>query len=132
MPVIPLLTEAKGAFGAVAAVMAETFMLLPRMAAAVPNTPDVLDTSRYAGPFQAIFFNPAAQPDIPNSYDKQVFRPGTAASKPRIEFDPLQIQNLDIQAKDLITQSLNGLTWRIAAIHAKKTGILVADLNLIG
>lgn len=132
MPIISLLDEAKGAFGAVAAVMAETFVLAPRTSAAVPNTADVLDSSRYAGAFQAIFFNPAAQPDVPHSYDPQVFKPGSVASKPRIEFDPRQLASLDIQVKDLVTQSLNGLTWRIAAIRAKKTGILVADLNLIG
>lgn len=115
------------------ALHAQPFAWAPMKKAADVNAPQVADLSRPSGTtVHGAFFDKKAPGESKRVYDLRADqRPGFESNLPRIEFaPPVAGAPPDIRQLDLLTDE-NGIVWRVEQARVLKTGVLVAEVNVV-
>lgn len=125
--------EFLSAYGEVEATFGEAFLLKPMTPAVDRNAPAQLDQTRQMVTITGVWHDAPANPQMVNGYDPRTdLRPGTMATKPRVDFGPDRIPaGVIIRAGDLLQRTGDGRVWRITSVEMTRFRITRCEVNMI-
>ena len=112
----------------------EMFTHFPMMPAPDKTRAALPDPDRASRVLPGIYFEKDARALIPNGYDPRTDqRPGTKSDHPRIEFPAtLAVDGFVARHGDRFERASNGRAYHVSAVHVKKTGVVVCEVNSLG